>query len=326
MKFALALFFLCSLPNFGHAAAGGNDFFAELFAPGMNQGSRAKLEQRVYARQFAGGSPFGLSQTRFETSVPVSGDPDNSWRANAFAEYDGIDSAAAFSNGRRMPNRLWDTGAGFSHSRLLEEGRTAGGSFTINSPSDRPFSAGRDLGFNLNLTYKIPQPDGNAWILFLSASNTRGFINYVPLPGAAYYFKTGKNLRGLVGVPFLLLLWQPADPWIVTTFYFPLRSGEIRVSYGRPFGFQPYGLVNFRTRNYRLFDRAAEKERLFSEEAVAQLGLNFPIAKGLLCDVSGGTSFARRYFLAEKATDRQDTPRIAPDNALFAQAKVSANF
>jgi hypothetical protein len=320
---ALGLSLLACLP----ALAATGDFFGDLFAPpGMSQASRLRLEQRSFSREHAGGMPFGLAQTRLELSTPVAASESSSWRANLFADYDAIESGASLPGGRLMPNRLWDPGLGVSHSRTLEDGRTAGGSLTVSSPGDRPFSKARDLGLNLHLTYKMPQSDGNAWILFLSVSNTRGFLPYVPLPGAAYYFRSGRKLRGLAGVPFVLLHWTPADRLAVTFFYFPLRTAELKVAFGEAGALQPYALVSYRTRNYMLSDRPDPKERLFYEEGTAQAGVLVPLGKAVGLDFAGGQSFGRRYFTANKITDRSDAPTMRPDNALFAAAKLQALF
>jgi hypothetical protein len=98
------------------------------------------------------------------------------------------------------------------------------------------------------------------------------------------------------------------------------------VTYGRAGGLQAYSFVGFRTRNYALSDRSDLKERLFVEEGLAQAGVLVPVAQGFALDVGGGQSFGRRYFLAEKDTDRASAPAIRPDNAPFVAAKLQAFF
>lgn len=310
----------------GSAHAAGGEFLGDLFTAGLSPGPRARIEQRLYEKKQAAGRSFGLAQTRFDGSVPLNRDLGALWKASVFADYDSVESGAVFSSGRKMPTQLWDLGAGLSRSKKLDDGRTLSGSLAVSSPSDKPFSAGRDLGFNLNLSYQLPQSDGNMWILFLTVSNTRGFLSYVPLPGAAYYFKASAQLRGLVGVPFAMLFWTPSEKWNVTLFVLPLRTGELRVTYGIRGSIQPYALTSFRTRNYRLADRTVDKEKIFYEEGIAQVGVNIPFARGYGVDIGGGQSFARRYYLAERSFDRSSAPRINPDNALYAQVKVGSAF
>lgn len=316
------LFFFFALT--AHAAP--NDFYSDLFAPGYKPGTRVRAEFRRYENAHAGGKSFGLEQTRVDLSTPVLQSESSTWRAHVYGDYDALSTNAVFSNGRSLPKGLWDAGAGFSNTRALDGGKSFGANFTVGSASNQPFRHFRDLGFNLNLTYKLPQENEAAWILFLGWSNTRNFLNYIPLPGAAYFFKARENLRMLLGVPFLLAYWLPGNQWTVTAFVFPIRTGELKVAYGNPRGLQPYALVKYGTNNFRLTDRANSKERLFFDEGVAQVGLNLPVARGAFLDLSGGQSFARRYYLAEKATQRSGAPGIAADNALFANAKVSASF
>ncbi|MFZ8393412.1 hypothetical protein ACO1MB_14295, partial [Staphylococcus aureus] len=75
-----------------------------------------------------------------------------------------------------------------------------------------------------------------------------------------------------------------------------------------------------------LFDRTNDKERIFFDDGLAQAGVVIPLSKGLGLDLGGGQSFARRYYLAEKLTDRGSAPTIRPDNAWYGAAKVQAAF
>lgn len=300
--------------------AAGGEMFAEIFAPpGLAQRTRVRAEYRHY-----GDESVELRQVKTEASMPVVKTESGGWRAHAQADYDALSSTERFPNGRLLPNRLWDLGGGVSHSRALEEGRTVGGGLTVSSPSDRPFGRGRDYGFNLNLTYKVPAENESAWIFFLSASNTRGFLNYVPLPGAAYAFKAGDRLRLVLGIPFVLAFWMPSEVLTVTFTYFPLRNVELRLGVGARRGLSGYVLGNFRARNFRLHDRPNSDERLFTEEGLAQAGLNVPLlGPAVTLEAGGGYAFARRYFLAESMGDRKDAPSIRPGNTPFGFAKLN---
>lgn len=318
---ALSAFVFCSLPAFA------NDFMGELMAPpGASQGVRVRNEFRQYGSAGANQESFELRQNRFDLSAPLAKTENGSWRARAFAEYDELKTRARFSDGRALPNQLWDAGAGFSHSRVVQGDRTAGGNFTVSSASDRPFGAGRDFGFSLNLTYKIPAENEAAWILFLSLSNTRGFLNYVPLPGAAYSFKAHERVRMVLGIPFALIFWRPTDLWTVTFSYFPIRTGELRLSYGSPRGPHPYVLASFKSRTFRLYERADKEERLFVDEGLFQAGFNLPVAGKVYAELGGGLAFARRFFLARKVTEHTNAPKIRAENAPFGHLKLMANF
>lgn len=311
------LLFFTAMP----ALASSGEMFAEIFAPpGATQRTRARYEYRHYGEE-----SLTLRQSKGELSVPVSKGDGRSWRASASADYDDIATKERFPNGRQMPNRLWDVGAGVSHQRILEDGKAAGGTFTLNSPSDRPFGRGRDLGFNLNLNYKIPEENESAWILFVSLSNTRGFLNYIPMLGAAYAFKASEKLRMVVGLPFVIAFWMPSEVVTVAATYFPVRNAELRVGIGPRRGLSGYILTNFRSRSFRLSDRTDSDERLHNEEGLAQAGLNIPLlGPALTLETGGGWSFARRYYLASGFGGRKDAPRIMPGSVGFGFAKLVA--
>lgn len=320
MLLALSALFI-ALPAFA------NDFMGELMAPpGMKIGNTAKAELRHYGAAEANHESFRVQQSRLEISSPFAGEEGRGWRAKAFAEYDDIRTRAAFPNGRPVPNRLWDTGIGLSHHRALNADRLAGGNLTVSSASDRPFGAGRDLGFSLNLSYKVPAENEAAWLFFLSMSNTRGFLNYVPLPGFAYSFRAHARVRMVVGIPFALVFWRPADAWTVSFMYFPVRTAELRLSYGSPRGPQPFALASFKTRNFRLYGRSDKEERLFVDEGLFQAGISSPLSRNLAVELSGGLAFARRYFLAKKVTEHASSPLVKAENAPFGQLQLRAFF
>ena len=209
------------------AFAGPNDFYSDLFVPGKKSAVRSKAEFRKYSKESMAGDRFSLEQSRLEASAPIYSAEEFNWRATAFAEYDDIESSARFPDGRIMPNRLWDLGVGIGHNRELAEGKSVSGNLSLSSPSEKPFSAGRDMGITLNLSYKLPQADENAWIFFLGFSNNRGFLNYVPLPGVAYFYRASSQLRMVLGLPFAMLFWLPGENWTVSAYYFPIRSADL---------------------------------------------------------------------------------------------------
>ena len=322
MLLALKALFLSCL-----AFSASNDFMGDLMSPpGLTPGARARYEYRHYGNAGANGENFSLKQSKLDLSAPVISEENNHWRAHASADYDDIRTKAVFPSGRVMPSHLWDIGAGVSHARTVQGDRTLGGNFSLSSASDRPFGAARDMGFSLNVTYKIPEVNEAAWIFFLSMSNTRGFLNYVPLPGAAYAFKAGERTRLVLGIPFLMAIWKPTDLWTVTFLYFPIRTTELRVSYGSLRGLQPYALASFRSRNFRLKDRTDKDERLFNDEGLLQAGLNVPLSRSFAVDLGGGLAFARRYFLASKLTEQPSSPAIRVENAAFGHLKATATF
>lgn len=315
---------LISMP----AQANVNEIFAELFGRPDRGGVKASygLQQYESAGVKQTQDKLSLRQHRMDASIPLNNLSDKKWKLLLNANGDEIRSAARFPNGRPLPNKLWQIGAGLSHMRMLEGDRTIGGSFLIGSSGDKPFSAARDLTYQGNMVYKVPLEGEAAWVFFLNVSNTRGFLNNIPLPGAAYFFKAHSRLRMAVGLPFFTLFWTPIDKTIFSLSYFPLYNAQAKFSY---FIFGPAHVfiqAKYQSDNYFLSDRANKKEKIFYEEAFASVGFAMPLERNILVDGTAGYSFDRKYFLGEKSSARKDGQLRRPDKATFASIKLIASF
>ncbi len=272
------------------------------------------------------GQKLRLRQHEVETAIPLSNQPENKWKLNLNSFTEELGSSARFSTGRPLPNTLWNPSLSVTNKRTFDEGKTLSSSFGFGSPSDRPFGAFRDLSFQANLVYKLPKTSEASWLFFLSFANNRSFLNYVPLPGFAYFFRPHERLRLLLGLPFLSLIWTPAEKTILTLTYFPTNNAQARISH---FLFGPahiYLQAKYHSKNYFLSDRGSTKERLYYEEAVVNTGITAPLERYALADLSIGYSFDRKYFLGEKSSARKTGPRLFPEKAPYASAKLIFTF
>jgi len=59
----------------------------------------------------------------------------------------------------------------------------------VGSGSDRLFDSMRETTFRGMADLRVPSASGNAWIFLLAYSNSRYFLNNVPLAGVAYEFR-----------------------------------------------------------------------------------------------------------------------------------------
>lgn len=320
----LSLFLLFS----PHAHASMNDIFAELFGPPERKASsKASYSFRQHQSSVVQGTidTVKLRQHSADLSIPISQDYDQKTKLLFNSSLDETHSATIFPNGRSMPGTLWNIEAGVSHTRNLEGDNTIAGSFMIGSPSNHPFSALRDTSLQGNLIYKIPEND-NAWLLLLSFSNTRGFLNYIPLPGIAYSFKAAATLRVVAGIPFLSAFWTPFENTVVSFFYFPVYNSQLRVSYFLFGPAQIYFQAKYQSKNYFLTERADNKEKLFYDEAVLQGGVSMPLEKFVMSNLSVGYAFERKYFLGTKSSSWKDGQLRRLEKSPFVDLKLSFNF
>lgn len=310
------------------AHASLQDFFAELFGRPDRPVLRASYEIRQFETREVKqtNDKLSLRQHSFNGSVPLNRLSDKRWRLLTEAKLDEVGSSARFPDGRGVPDKLWNLNAGFSHLRQLSEDRTIGGTFEAGSASDQPFGAFRDTIFQANAIYKVPAEGDATWIFILNWSNNRSFANYLPLPGAAYFFRPTESVRLALGLPFFMAFWSPFDKAVVNLTYFPLNSGTFRFSYFVFGPAQAYAQVKYQTKNYYLAERTKKRERLFYEEAVAEAGFSMPLERNLSVDANAGLSFDRKYFFGEETTDKRNGLLIRPDKAPFASVRLIATF
>lgn len=322
MRFLLYFF----LPLAAHANV--NEIFAELLGRPDRAGLKASYEMRQYEStpMKAGGGKLGLRQHSAEASIPLSRLSDKKWKLLFSGDVDEIRTNARFPNGRPLPNTVANVGAGLSHIRMLEGDRIVGGSFLLGSSGDQPFAAARDFSFQANLVYKLPAENEAAWIFLLSFANNRGLFNYAPLPGFAYFFRASEKLRIAVGLPFFTLLWSPLEKTVFSLSYFPLYNTQAKLSY---FLFGPahvFAQLKYQSKNFFLSDRRNDKERMFAEEAVANVGFAMPLERNILVDASAGYSFDRKFFLGEKITEKKLGQVVRPKNAPYASVRLVTIF
>lgn len=311
------------------AEANINELFAELFGRAREPRVRLGYEFRQWETRpvKTGGGPLAYRQHLADVSVPLASTENEKWRLDLTGRLDEASTGARFANGRMIPARLWDIGAGASYSHQLEEERSLAFSFLFGSNGDEPFRHARDLTAQANLLYKRPAPGPEAaWIFALNFSTNRNFANFIPIPGVAYYFRPTESLRLALGVPFFTVLWNPVPRAILNISYFPLNNAQARLSYFVFGPAQAYAQVRYQTKNFLPADRVSSKERFFYEEALAQAGITSPLSKSLMVDLYGGVSFDRKFFFGRRTTDKQSTQVLRPEQGPFGSLRLIASF
>jgi hypothetical protein len=322
---AAAIAFLAAAP----AHANLNELFTELFGRPREPRVRVGYEFRQWkAREMkTGGGPLAFRQQLVDLSIPLKSTDDEKWRLDLGGRLDEPRTEAQFGNGRAIPNRLWDVGAGLSYSRQLEADRALAFSFQLATNGDEPFRHGRDVTAQANLLYKRPAPGPEAaWLFALNFSTNRNFANYIPIPGFAYFFRPTESLRLALGVPFFTALWNPVPKAILNVSYFPLNNAQARFSYFFFGPAQAYAQVRYQTKNFLTADRVFTRERLFYEEAVVQAGLTSPVSRSLSFDLYGGVSFDRKFFFGRRTTDKQKEQVLRPNRGPFGALRLIASF
>ncbi len=134
-----------------------------------------------------------------------------------------------FDNGKVVPNTMFRYEAGVQYSKQLPEKKSWGLRGSFGYAGDKPFEADQDSTYSVMANYGYPGEKGY-WSLFAFMSNNSPILNYIPLPGVAYFYKT-PTFTGMFGFPVLSMQWTPVNPWAYSVSLFG-TTFQAEASYG----------------------------------------------------------------------------------------------
>jgi hypothetical protein len=172
---------------------------------------------------------------------------------------------------------------------------------------------------------RIPSGDRNAWLLLLTYSNNREFMNNIPFPSAGYWFEPNDRYRLILGIPFAMLEVKPADGLTLDFFYLPVRTVHAGASYRIAGPVKVYTAFDWRHESWFRRDRADDDHRLFYYEKRGTAGIQWDVFKGMTVDVSGGYSFDRLYFEGKDYGDRARN-RLDVNDGAFASVRLGYHY
>lgn len=242
-------------------------------------------------------------------------------------EFDKIDSPAKFANGRSLPRNLWNPklAYNFLYSDAMD-GTKTGFSLGFSSPSDRPYHSWKALEYQITGYHYLPGSMRDGWIFFLDESNGRDRWNYYPLPGFSYFFQASQSLRLFLGVPMNGLFYTPIEGMVLSAFFFPFKSGQLKLSYFIFNQAQAYIGVKTLGKKYILSDRISDKERLYMENVDSFVGISNTLEENLAADISLHYKANRKIFLTEQISDIRAGETLEPDAAFAIEAKLIGSF
>jgi hypothetical protein len=274
----------------------------------------------------SGGAPTLVDQRESARWI-VSKTAEDTWLVNErFSHLDVGAPIAIPQSSFSVPQDLWsmETGAGYNHR--FASGRDFGLTFNVGSDSDHPFYSIHETVFRVNASYRVPARDQNAWLFFLNYSNNRHFFNNVPLPGVGYFFKADEDhLQGIVGFPFVSLLYRPAPDWNAQFSIFGPRNVNAEVSRKITGSLRAYTAFQWGSQEWLIADRQDYSNRLVFDKKRAALGLRSPLPYGLALDVSGGRQFDQRFFV-NNSSSYKDVPTAGLSPSWFVQTRLSYRF
>jgi hypothetical protein len=269
---------------------------------------------------------LGLLEHNFFFLAPVWQNENHELGISAKVELQDADTAALLPKENiQLPGELWEVRVGANYRGVVRGDWIWGLNASLGSASNLPFQAGDAFDGTLGGILRIPHKERNAWLFFLYFATNREFLNYIPLPGAGYWWEPSDKFRAVVGVPFVSWAYHPTDRLSMDFSYFPARNIQTRASYKV---YDPMTLfVRFDWRNQRYFraDRDDNDERIFYYEKRVGGGFLVPIPGQISLTFEGGWAFDRFYFEGEDYGDR-DRNLIDVDSSPYAAVKIAGRF
>lgn len=272
------------------------------------------------------GEKFHLVRHDFRMAVPLFQDDTNEWVLHGRVKALDTDTGARLPRSfRAFPDSLWDVRVGASYRHKFDNGWIAGGLVEVGSASDRPFHSADEWLVNANAFLRIPHVEDNAWLFYLNYANAREFWPNIPIPGFGYQFNLKDQLRGLVGVPFNQVVWEPLAGLTLEASYFPARTISAEIGYRIVKQVRLYAGFDWTNERFFRAGRQHTDHRLNYYEKRVMAGVRWDIVKNLWLDFGAGFAWDRSFFEAESYADRADN-RIEISDAPMLKLQVGVQL
>ncbi|MDX2199212.1 MAG: hypothetical protein SF069_09610 [Phycisphaerae bacterium] len=309
------------------AAPPGADLERLLASPIGSAKFNIDYETRFYpSTDVTRGGELELFDQRMRLTIPV--EQSESEELTAYGVFGALDTAgeAILSESfDPFPDHLWDIRLGFAYRKQLEQGRRIGGNLELGSASDRPFASLAELLVQGNLFYLLPTSPKAGWLFLVNYSNNRDFAQFLPLPGAAWFWRPSEEVQLLAGAPLSAIRWQFAPRWTASARYFLPRTGGAEIKFDLTDRIALFTEYVFENRRFARADREDSRDRLFLFEQRAGAGVRWTVNENAAVNLFGGYAFDRFAFEGRNFDDR-DQSRIDFDDGPVFRLELGLHF
>jgi hypothetical protein len=298
---------------------------------GKELGNRAVISRYsldIYADSDVEGqdTDLGLMEHDFFLVAPVWQNERNEFGITARVELQDTDTDAVLPReGIPLPSQLWEVRVAGNYRGVVRNDWIWGVNASVGSASNEPFQAGDAFDGTLGGLLRIPHKDRNAWLFFLYFATNREFLNYVPLPGAGYWWEPSETLRAVIGIPFASLAYNPMEKLSLNLSYFAVRNIQAEARYRISWPLTVFAGFDWRNQRYFRADRDNNDERIFYYEKRIAGGLRVGVTKQVALTLEGGWTFDRFYFEGEDYGDR-DQNMIGVVDSPYGTVKIAGRF
>lgn len=206
-----------------------------------------------------------------------------------------LNNSLILDSGKKVPTDLYRTDASVQYFNRLSENRNWGLRGSVGYAGDKPSANSRDLTYSLSANYGFPGSGNGHWMLSAIFSNNGPLVNYIPIPGVSYLYKTD-TFTGMFGFPFTMMRWTPVSPWSFSLAIFgPMVQSE--ADYGSLDRIQYFSGFYWTRESYILSKRENDKDRLTIEEKKAAVGFRTLIWGQMIGEFQLGQAFDRSIYI-----------------------------
>ncbi|MGZ3690666.1 MAG: hypothetical protein ACXVAX_04145 [Pseudobdellovibrio sp.] len=244
-----------------------------------------------------GNKSTSLIENKFGLSIPLYKDKSYTVAGTLTAGELHLGDSLILNTGRSVPTDLYRYEVGGQYMQPLEEKRLFSFKASAGYAGDKPSQAARDASYSLNFSYGVPGSENGYWMYMLFMTNNSPFINYFPIPGVMYIYRT-PTFSGMFGFPILSMQWTPVEPWAYSLSLFGTNF-QAEISYGHRDQLQGFIGYGVNQQSYIPSDRTTERERLTLQDQRVSAGLRMLLFKTAQLEFQAGQSFNRSIYVGE---------------------------
>jgi hypothetical protein len=259
-------------------------------------------------------------------SVPIYQDSCNQWGVSTRLLNETITTGAILSDtGQPFPHELWNVTFGTNYSHHFDNGWIGGGSVNIGSASDKPFHSSREATVGAMAFVRVPQGEHNAWLFSLNFSTNSEVLNYIPIPGIAYFYAPVPWFQATVGLPFASITYRPQDDLTIQLTYAVLTTFHARATYRLAPHLKVFGAFDTNNESFLLVDRPEIRDRFFYFDMRLTGGLQYELSRRAVLELSSGYAFDRQYFQGKSIT-QSNANQVDVGAGPFLGLQINVNF
>jgi hypothetical protein len=272
------------------------------------------------------GARLGYIQQDLSLSLPCWQDAANEWSFHAGVRDEAFHTLAVLPNtGQPFPQELWDMKFGTTYRHLFDNGWIMGGTVSVGSASDQPFSTINEATASAQAFWRLPSGEHNAWLFTVNYSTNSQIFANIPIPGVAYQWNPSPQFQATLGFPFADINYHPTEDWTLSLSYALLTNIHARAIYRLKPRVHLYGGFDWNTESYFLAARTDDRERFFYYDKRLSGGVKWAITPNADLDFSTGFDFDRFYFEGRQLSDSQFN-RVDVGDGPFIAVKLQVRY